>query len=331
MDVQDMRIFARVAAVQNLSAVGLELGLTPGTISKRLQALESDLSARLFDRTTRSIRITEEGEILLRHVQRILAELEQARAAVSRNVSRPQGRIKIAASATLGRQLLAPAIVAFLHRFPEIDIQVVLTDRIVSLQDEGFDIAIRTGELDDSSLIAKRLASDRQVIVAAPCYLAARGVPQAACDLGGHDCLLLEDQSQWILRRDGVEEAVRLSGRLRSNDGELLRQAAVAGHGLLRTSERAVADDLRQGRLVVALAEYEVVTASAVWAIYPSAKFILPKLRVLLDFLAERFRDLEQDPQGRALAGASASVIGSIGAGGRNADFAALITRTAAR
>jgi DNA-binding transcriptional LysR family regulator len=321
-----------VAAVQNLSAVGLELGLTPGTISKRLQALEGDLSARLFDRTTRSIRITEEGEILLGHVRRILDELDQARAAVSGNVSRPQGRIKIAASATIGRQLIAPAIVAFLECFPEIDVHIVLTDRIVGLQDDGFDIAIRTGELDDSSLIAKRLASDRQLVVAAPCYLAARGTPLTPSDLGGHDCLLLEDHSQWTLRRGGLDESVRLNGRLRSNDGEMLRQAAIAGHGLLRISQHAVADDMRQGRLVPVLAEYEVATGSAVWAIYPSAKFILPKLRVLLDFLAERFRDLDHDQQSRSVSSGGAPIIGaSVSAGGRTADITALMDRPATR
>jgi len=293
MDVQDMRIFARVAAVQNLSAVGLELGLTPGTISKRLQALENDLSARLFDRTTRSIRITEEGEILLAHVERILSELDQARAAVSGNVSRPQGRIKIAASAALGRRLIAPAISAFMRQFPEIDLHVVMTDRAVNLQDEGFDVAIRIGELDDSSLIAKRLAADKQVIVAAEAYLSRRGAPQKPADLAEHECLLLEDQWQWTLRGNGDDHVVRLGGRLRSSDGELLRHAALAGHGLLRISEVAVADDLRSGGLKRVLPDYEILTGSAIWAIYPSSKFILPKLRVLLDFLGDRFRETD--------------------------------------
>src|SRR6202008_4639942 len=145
MDIQDMRIFARVAAVGNLSAVGTELGLTPGTISKRIQALEDDLSARLFDRTTRSIRITEEGAAFLAHVLRILSEIEAARASVDDRVSKPKGRLKIAAPACLGQRYLAPALCEFARLYPDIDVHVDLRDRQVNLQEEGYDIAIRTG------------------------------------------------------------------------------------------------------------------------------------------------------------------------------------------
>ena len=180
MDIQDMRIFARVAAVQNLSAVGTELGLTPGTISKRIQALEDELSARLFDRTTRSIRITEEGATFLGHVERILSEIEAARASVDDKVSKPKGKLKIAAPACLGRRYVAPALCEFVRAFPEIDVQVDLHDRQVNLQEDGYDVAIRTGALSDSSLIAKRLAPDRHVIAASPAYLARAGRPLRA-------------------------------------------------------------------------------------------------------------------------------------------------------
>ena len=180
MDIQDMRIFARVAAVQNLSAVGTELGLTPGTISKRIQSLEDELSARLFDRTTRSIRITEEGTAFLAHVERILSEIEAARASVDDKVSKPKGKLKIAAPACLGRRYVAPALCEFVRAFPEIDVQVDLHDRQVNLQEDGYDMAIRTGALSDSSLIAKRLAPDRHVIAASTAYLARAGRPLRA-------------------------------------------------------------------------------------------------------------------------------------------------------
>ena len=183
MDIQDMRIFARVAALQNLSAVGTELGLTPGTISKRIQALESELSARLFDRTTRSIRITEEGTTFLGHVERILTEIEAARASVDDTVTKPKGKLKIAAPVGLGRRYVAPALCAFLRDYPEIEAQLDLQDRPVNLQEDGYDVAIRTGALSDSSVIAKRLAPDRHVIAASPAYLARLGRPQRAEDL----------------------------------------------------------------------------------------------------------------------------------------------------
>jgi len=291
MDIQDMRIFARVAAVQNLSAVGAELGLTPGTISKRIQALEDELSARLFDRTTRSIRITEEGATFLTHVERILSEIEAARASVDDRVTKPKGRLKIAAPACLGQRYVAPALCAFVRAFPEIDVHVDLHDRPVSLQEDGYDVAIRTGVLSDSSLIAKRLAPDRHVIVAAPSYLARVGRPQRPEDLARHDCLTLGEMRQWSFSRGGVESSVRVNGPLRSNNGELLCRAAVEGLGLIRASELEVACEQHAGKLVPVLSEYEVATNSALWVLYPSAKHVLPRMRALLDFLADWFRD----------------------------------------
>jgi DNA-binding transcriptional LysR family regulator len=290
MDIQDMRIFARVAAVQNLSAVGTELGLTPGTISKRIQALEDELSARLFDRTTRSIRITEEGAAFLGHVERILAEIEAARASVDDKVSKPKGRLKIAAPVGLGRRYVAPALCEFVRAFPEIDVQIDLHDRQVNLQEDGYDVAIRTGELADSSLIAKRLAPDRHVIVGSPAYIARAGRPLEPADLARHDCLMLGECRQWSFSRSGAESVVRVSGPLRSNNGEFLARAAVEGLGLIRASELEVACEQRTGKLVQVLGEYEIASNTALWALYPSAKHVLPRMRALLDFLADWFR-----------------------------------------
>jgi DNA-binding transcriptional LysR family regulator len=292
MDIQDMRIFARVAAVQNLSAVGTELGLTPGTISKRIQALEDELCARLFDRTTRSIRITEEGAAFLRHVERILSEIEAARACVDDTVSKPKGGLKIAAPACLGRRYVAPALCDFVRAFPEIDVRIDLHDRQVNLQEDGYDVAIRTGELADSSLIAKRLSPDRHIIVGSPAYFARAGLPLVPEDLAHHDCLVLGESRQWSFRsRTGAESAARVSGPLRSNNGELLCRAAVEGLGLIRASELEVACEQRAGKLVQVLGDFEVATNAALWAIYPSAKHVLPRMRALLDFLADWFRE----------------------------------------
>jgi DNA-binding transcriptional LysR family regulator len=290
MDIQDMRIFARVAAVQNLSAVGTEMGLTPGTISKRIQALEDELSARLFDRTTRSIRITEEGAAFLGHVERILAEIEAARASVDDKVTKPKGTLKIAAPTCLGARYIAPGLCEFMRAFPEIEVHVDLRDRPVNLQEDGYDIAIRTGELSDSSLIAKRLAPDRHVIVAAPAYLSRKGRPVRPEDLADHDCLLVGDERQWSFARKGAETVQRVSGPLRSNNGELICQAAVAGMGLMRASELEILPELRDGRLVQVLHDCEVASNAAVWALYPSAKHLLPRMRALLDFLGVWFR-----------------------------------------
>jgi DNA-binding transcriptional LysR family regulator len=290
MDIQDMRIFARVAAVQNLSAVGTELGLTPGTISKRIQALEDELSARLFDRTTRSIRITEEGSAFLAHVERILAEIEAARASVDDKVSNPKGTLKIAAPTCLGARYIGPGLCEFMRTYPEIGVHVDLRDRPVNLQEDGYDIAIRTGELSDSSLIAKRLAPDRHIIVASPAYIGCKGRPLRPEDLAAHDCLAVGDERQWPFTRNGAQTLQRVDGPLRSNNGEFICQAAVSGMGLMRASELEVLSELREGRLVQVLPDYEVASNAAVWALYPSAKYVLPRMRALLDFLAVWFR-----------------------------------------
>ena len=292
MDIQDLRIFARVAAVQNLSAVGAELGLTPGTISKRIQAMEEDLSARLFDRTTRSIRITDEGAIFLAHVERILIELDSVRAIVADKVGKAKGRIKVTAPVSLARAFVVPAMLAFLEAFPEIEMQLDMTDRLVNLQDDGYDLALHVGALPDSALIAKRLATDRQVLVASPAYLRRAGVPQRPEDLVGHNCLALCDTSNWTFNGDGGEINVRIGGRFRCDNSAALVLAAREGHGIVRISEFQVADQLADGSLVPVLANFDTAGNWGIWALYPSSKHVMPRLRVLLDFLADWFRDL---------------------------------------
>jgi DNA-binding transcriptional LysR family regulator len=307
MDIQDMRIFARVAALQNLSAAGTELGLTPGTISKRVQALEDELSARLFDRTTRSLRITEEGLAFLSHVQRILAEVEAARASVDDRMSKPKGKLKIAAPAGLGRRYVGSALCAFVAEYPSIEVQLDLRDRTVNLQEDGYDVAIWAGVLSDSSAIAKRLVPDRQIIAASPAYLTRRGHPRRAEDLAAHACLVLGERFQWsLVNKDSTERTVRVRGPLRSNDGEILRQAAIDGGGLIQTSELEVLPDLRSGRLVQVLVDHTLGGNAAVWALYPSSRHMVPRMRVLLDFLSRWFRGARTDHAVGAMVDAAA-------------------------
>lgn len=292
MDIQDIQIFARIAALQNLSAVGNELGLTPGTISKRIQALEDELSVRLFERTTRSIRITEEGSRFLSHVERILSELDQARATVAESTSKPKGKLKIVASQALGRAMVGPAIVRFLTLYPDIDVHIDLTDRAVNLQEQGYDVAIHAGTLADSTLIAKRLATDRQILVAAPSYIAECGAPQTLEDIARCNCLAQAEAWTWTFQdRSGTESNVRINARLRSDNFEMLREAALMGQGLLLASTLHIRSDLDSGALLPVLPDFDVPQGSGVWALYPSSKHVMPRLRVFLNFLGEWFRD----------------------------------------
>ncbi|CFX13561.1 putative Transcriptional regulator, LysR family [Candidatus Filomicrobium marinum] len=286
MDIQDLRIFTRVAAMQNLSAVGTEMSLTPGTISKRLQALEDELSVRLFDRTTRSIRITEEGALFLEHVDRILAELELARASVDGNVKSPRGKLKISAPVHIGGREVGEGISSFMRQHPEIEIHAELTDRNVSLQEEGFDVAIKTGVLADSALIAKRLATNPHVIAASQVYLDKHGVPKTPNELERHCCLVHGEDWAWPFARRNAQRSVRVTGRLRTNDDRLLMRAALDGHGLIRVSSGRVRSALADGRLRTVLEDYDTTGDSAVWAVYPRNRHMLPRLRSFVDFFA---------------------------------------------
>lgn len=291
MDIQDMRIFARVAVLQNLSAVGTEMALTPGTISKRIQALEDDLGAKLFDRNTRSIRITEEGTKLLEYVERILVEVEGARAAVSANVDRPRGRLRVCAPPSLGSYCVAPAVCAFMEQHKDIEIQIEFTDRPVNLQEGGYDVVIRSGTLPNTGLIRKPLSPDPHIVVASPGYLEKHGTPATPEELARHSCLVLGESTQWDFVRKGQKLGVRVSGRLRSDTHEMLLYAAAAGLGIARVSRHRAANKLQQGYLTRILSSYEVEADSGLCAFYPSTKHVLPKLRVFLDFLGEWFRD----------------------------------------
>lgn len=291
MDLKDLRIFERVAAVQNLTSVANELSLSPGTVSKRIQALEDELGVRLIDRTTRSSRLTEEGRMFLARVSRALEEMAIARDEVAANSGQPAGRLSITAPVSLSRQLVNPALVSFAEAYPNVEVCVDLTDRVTNLHEEGYDAAIRWGALPDSTLKARRLYTDRVVLAASPGYIERRGAPQRPADLERHSCLVHGDQRVWTLRRGQERAEVRVTGRIASDCGEFLQQCALRGVGILRTSELAIADDLATDRLVVVMAEHTAEVDAAVWAVYPNSKHVMPRLRALLDHLAEFCRD----------------------------------------
>lgn len=296
MDIQDLEIFARVAALQNLSAVGTELGLTPGTISKRIQAMEEELSVRLFERTTRSIRITDEGSRFLTHATVILCELDIARASMADTSGKPKGKLRIAAPHVLARDVMAPAILAFIDAYAEIGVHIDFTDLAVNPQEGGYDVVIHAGTLSDSALIAKQLCKDELIVVAAPAYLAASGRPMHPADLTRHEALAHGDIWTWTFRRDGEEQNVRIQARLRSDSHEMLRLAAVAGHGLLRTSRMQVERELAVGSLEQVLDDYVIGGNAGVYALYLSGRHLLPRLRVFLDFIGAWFQERARAP-----------------------------------
>ena len=290
MEIENLRIFARVALVRNLSQVGKEFGLTPGTISKKLQAMEDELGVRLFDRTTRSIRITEEGQVFLPFADEIVSDLDAAKTRVDETISKTRGKLRVSAPTRIGGMDTASCICEFLECYPEVEICLDTQQNATTNNDELWDVAIRTGNLSDSTFIAQRLADDTQVIVASPNYLEKYGPPKVPKDLAHHSCLCVSEKTQWTFQKQSEKDVLRVRGKFISGDIQVLQIAALQGQGILRCSKADVFDHIRAGRLVRLLGTYDVSESSAIWAIYPSARYTPPRLRAFVDHVRRALR-----------------------------------------
>lgn len=289
--LDDMLAFIRVVEARSFTAAAERLGVSKSVISRRLTDLENRLGARLLNRTTRRLSITEVGQAFFERCVRIVADLEEAERAVADLHGEPRGILKVNAPMSFGLLHLAPAIVRFLERHPAVEIDIALNDRYVDLVDEGFDVAVRIGRLRDSSLIARRLAPNRRVVCASPAYFARHGEPVVPEDLTRHNCLIYTNipaAEQWQFRIDGAIRSVRVSGNLRANNGDVLREAAIAGAGVIVLPTFLVGDALVRGDLICVLSAF-AADDSTVNAVYPHNRHLSPKVRAFVDFLAARF------------------------------------------
>lgn len=288
--ISDLDIFARVARTGNMSAAGREMGLSPAVVSKRISLLEERLGARLFQRTTRHLTLTETGEGYFKRVVDILSLVEESEDFVSRRNTKPRGMLKVTVATSFGRLHLAPHLPRFLEKYPEIEIDLMVTDAMVDLIREGFDLAVRIGELEDSSLVARKLAPDRRVICAAPSYLERHGVPKTLADLESHSCLSAGAQEHWKLEDSkGEQIQLRVRGNVRTNSAEFVREAMVAGLGIGLRSTWEVGKELANGALQVVLPEYRGSSNMAIHAVYPSRDFMPAKVNVLIEFLSDLY------------------------------------------
>ncbi|WP_244827788.1 MULTISPECIES: LysR family transcriptional regulator [unclassified Caballeronia] len=289
LDLLDVGLFVRAAALASLSAAAREFGLSPAVASARIAGLERMLGARLLHRTTRRVSVTQEGEIFAAHARELLDAAEAARASVGRARERPHGRLRVTMPSSLGRQHVSPLIPAFLRLYPGVSIELRMTDQIIDLVDEGIDLAIRIGALKDSTLVARKLASNRRVLCASPAYIEAHGRPRHPAELAEHECVILSDQRDWSFHTPTGVIDVRVSGRIVTDNGEVIRDAIAAGVGIALKSTWSVAPLLASGELVTLLDDYPCAQTVAIWAVYPSRAFVPPKTLAFIDFLAERF------------------------------------------
>jgi DNA-binding transcriptional LysR family regulator len=300
-----LAVFAKVAEVKSFTKAAEALGLSKSAVSKHVAGLEERLKARLLQRTTRRLSLTEVGTALFARAQRIVAEVEEAERAVTTLSTEPRGTLRVSAPMSFGIRHLGPLVAEFMARYPELSVEMILNDRMVDIVEDGFDLAIRIAKLPDSSLIARKLCPGRRVVCASPDYWRRHGIPKTPADLKGHNCLMYTYLlNPGELRFDGPAGplTIPVAGTLHSNNGDILRSAALAGIGFYFAPTFLVGDDVRLGRLERVLPEYDD-TSLSIYAVYPHNRHLSAKVRAFIDFLAERFGGEPPWDQGLATAG----------------------------
>lgn len=290
---QEMRVFAGVVDAGSFVGAADALGMSKAAVSRHVSDLEQRLGVRLMQRTTRKLSLTQEGEVFLARCRDILASIEESEAELSTRAASASGLLKVSVPVSFATKHLAPLWSDFLAQHPRLTLDVHLADRVVDLVDEGFDLAVRIARLPDSSLVSRQLAATRLVLCAAPSYLRRRGTPTHPDDLGAHDVIgysLLSTPGQWLLQGPDGPVTVKIKPRLWTNNGDISVAAAVRGAGIDLQPTFLIADELADGRLVEVLPGWQAMELG-IYAVYPSRKFVLPKVRALVNFLASSFAD----------------------------------------
>ncbi len=294
----EMAAFVRIVETGGFAAAARGLGLTASALSKGMARLEGRLGVRLLTRTTRRIALTPEGEEYLARARDILALIEAAEADVTRGRARPSGLLRVNTGTAFARHRLIPILPEFFARYPEVTIDLGVTDRRVDLVAEGADVLLRTGELGDSSLVARRIAGGRRVVCAAPAYLARRGRPSAPDELLAHDCLVLRGLARltaWPFRSGEGIRTLGVRGVVTTDSAEALRDLALAGLGIIRVTEFLVARDIAAGRLEPLLQAEHVSEEVPVWAVMAPGRNRMPRVQAFVEFLAQRAGDQARD------------------------------------
>lgn len=291
MILDNLSLFLRIVEKGGLAAAGREMGLSPASVSERLAALETYYGAALLTRTTRAISLTDEGRVLVEGARRLLAEAEELEARVKLGTQKVSGPIRLSAPEDLGRRLIVPVIDSFLAEYPDVTVDLNLTDGYADLVAQGIDFGVRYGVLADSSLRARSLGENRRLVCASPAYLRVRGTPEHPDDLAAHECIVMRFgqtiNRDWPFLVDGEVKRVMVRGRRIANDGGLVRQWCLEGHGLALKSLRDVDDDLASGALVEVLAAFSSGQTD-LQIVYPPSAVQPRRVRLLIDAIVAR-------------------------------------------
>jgi LysR family transcriptional activator of dmlA len=293
----DLRLFCAVVRNGSFVATASELGVSPAFVTKRIALLENMLDVCLLHRTTRRVKVTEDGETVYRWAQRITEDVEQMAESVRTSKTIPRGLLRICTSAGFGRKRVAPVLSEFAVLYPSLSIKLEIVTQPVDVIADGFDLDIRIGGNSEPNLIVKRIASNARVLCASPTYLDRQGMPMSVFDLEQHNCIVIRERDQsfgvWRLKGPTGIETVRVSGSLSSNNGEIVHKWAIDGHGIILRSTWDVGQNLREGRLIRVLPDYQ--QDADIYAVYPLRLSESAKIRVCVEFLQERLRKISQE------------------------------------
>ena len=288
MDILSLRLFIRIAELGGVTAAARDLSLSPASASARLVKLEEILGFRLFNRTTRAVSLTTDGELFLPFAQQTLETLETGLSVVRGQEESVQGILRMAMPSSFGRMYIIPLLDKFQSRYPQVKLDLRLSDEVLDVIEGAYDLIIRNASLADSRLIVRKLAADRRMLVASPAYLEQHGIPTKLDDLAAHRCVTL-GETRWKFE-DGQIISVSFSNTV--NDGEAMRKMLEQGMGIGMKSVWNASESLKSGLLVEVLPEFPLVTEASIWLLYPSRQIIAPRVRVMIDFLIEQFQPI---------------------------------------
>ena len=289
MDILSLRLFLRIAALGGVSAAAQDLSLSPASASARLVKLEETVGFRLFNRTTRAVSLTTDGEAFLPYAQQIIETLETGLSAVQGQGAEAEGLLRITMPGSFGRMYIIPVLADFHTRYPRVSLDLRLSDTVLDVVEGAYDLIIRNAPLTDSSLILRKLAPDHRLLVASPTYLAQHGAPSVPDGLLEHQCVSLAEATKWTFENG---QTVSVPRSFVVNDGEALRKMLEQGLGIGIKSVWNASESLKSGLLVEVLSNFPLVTEASIWLLYPSRRIIPPKVHAMIDFLLERFQPI---------------------------------------
>lgn len=291
LDSDTLQLFVRIATIGAFGEAGREFGLSPTAVTHRIKGLESELGVALFNRTTRTVALTANGELFLKHTFKILENIEDARSEIAGGKDNIRGQLRIAGSASFGRRYIAPHIAEFLDEYPHVRVKLDLSDKVIDIVEQGFDLALRIGTLSSSSLIASKITDNPRVLIASPAYIKKYGKPKIPQDLTSHNCLVLGDTRNWRLRDlHGDIHNVRVSGNFSTNYGEVIAETAIADVGIALKSKWDIEHQLTDGSLVPVLEDYAVDPLWSLWAVRPPAQIAPARVSVFTEFIKKKFK-----------------------------------------